>query len=433
MLRKRSVFTELEHYFNDDWKVTGKFSYTSNSVMTRMGGASSTSTVLSPSSPNIAGHISDRFDNGGYQIAGSVNLTGKYHLFGRSHDLFGTLSLSKEHMSSTEGYYDASDAFYNGYTFRPWMIAQPDWESPYWRANYRNSFFQRALQLGTRYNFTDKWHLIAGGRYTNFTHYNLADEHNLRRSRSWLTSTKTHRGKVVPYLGLTWDVMPESSLYASYTEIFKPQSYRDENHRTLDPVTGTNYEAGLKQTWFDRRLNTSVALFRITQKNRPIYDSDVNAYHAEGLVRSRGVDFEISGEVLKDWNVFLGYTFNKSEYRETEGRRYQKGGNFSLHTPKHMFRLYTSYRLPGAAHAWTLGGGVSAQTNTSSLYGVKRGGYAIYNANVQYDLNKHCRVSLIGSNLTDRKYYYNQRVSTSGMNNYYGEPRSLWLKVDLKY
>lgn len=54
------------------------------------------------------------------------------------------------------------------------------------------------------------------------------------------------------------------------------------------------------------------------------------------------------------------------------------------------------------------------------------------NANVQYRPNRHLTLSLIGNNLTDRRYYQNHRVRTLGGNNFYGEPRNVTFKLNWK-
>ncbi len=52
-------------------------------------------------------------------------------------------------------------------------------------------------------------------------------------------------GKVTPYAGVVYDVDAYNSVYASYTDIFKPLAwYFDRNNRQLDPQTGTSYEVG---------------------------------------------------------------------------------------------------------------------------------------------------------------------------------------------
>ncbi len=70
-----------------------------------------------------------------------------------------------------------------------------------------------------------------------------------------------------PYAGLVFDINGTYSTYASYTEIFQPQTLKDRNGGYLDPVDGKSYEVGVKGAWFDNRLNASLAVFRIEQDN----------------------------------------------------------------------------------------------------------------------------------------------------------------------
>ena len=44
------------------------------------------------------------------------------------------------------------------------------------------------------------------------------------------------------------------SAYASYTDIFLPQSERDANGQQIEPIVGKSYELGLKSELFDGRL-----------------------------------------------------------------------------------------------------------------------------------------------------------------------------------
>jgi hypothetical protein len=47
---------------------------------------------------------------------------------------------------------------------------------------------------------------------------------------------------VTPYVGAVADVSATTSLYASYTDIFDPQTMRDRRGIYLDPLKGKNYE-----------------------------------------------------------------------------------------------------------------------------------------------------------------------------------------------
>ena len=200
---------------------------------------------------------------------------------------------------------------------------------------------------------------------------------------------------------------------------------------------GHNYELGWKGEWYDSTLNTAVALFDIEQKNRSVsvQDSTTGKWYNEpiGHIRSRGIDAEISGNLTENWKAVAGYTFNLSKYVSGESTTYTAGLNFSKHTPKHMFRLYTSYNLPIDAKKWTIGGGVNFQSRVSSLGNIEQGSYAIWNANIEYAINNNLKLHLIGSNLFDKRYYENNRTRYKGINNFYGEPRNITFKIDWSF
>jgi len=77
----------------------------------------------------------------------------------------------------------------------------------------------------------------------------------------------------VPYIGALYDLTANYRLYASYTEIFKPQTAIDRNGDFLDPLTGKSTEIGLKSTFVNDTLHTSVAIFSIEQDNLAQTDS----------------------------------------------------------------------------------------------------------------------------------------------------------------
>ena len=98
-----------------------------------------------------------------------------------------------------------------------------------------------------------------------------------------------------------------------------------------------------------------------------------------------------------------------------------------------MLRAYGNYRLPGAAHAWTLGAGVRTQSSTSSGWDVRAKGATVWDANVQYDFSPDLSVNLIVRNLTDRYYYENNGIRSHGYGNFYGEPRTVILSTSWKF
>ncbi|WP_350156075.1 TonB-dependent receptor domain-containing protein [Pseudomonas kurunegalensis] len=129
------------------------------------------------------------------------------------------------------------------------------------------------------------------------------------------------RGEVVPYSGLIYDLTPEQSLYASYTDIFKPQTAVDRTGKVLDPVIGKNYEMGWKGEFYEGRLNASAAVYLIKRDNFAEDDTGVpipgvansTASRAVKGAETKGIDLELSGEVADGWNVHTGYSHSRTE------------------------------------------------------------------------------------------------------------------------
>lgn len=436
---KYNVFAELEHQFNDDWKISAKLNSNWNQSLQKIGGLAQLTTSYSginTNNPNLKTNNYQNYKNSSDEVTAKIALNGKYSLFNATHDVFATLDYSSLYeLSNWKSI--VNNTAYNVWTFSPSQIQEPDWNKNLsYHIFYKNYVVQQAASLGTRFNFPENFHFILGGRYTQAisngsTYYEI---YNSKPDGEYAKNREVKKKKFNPYFGLTYDITPDTSVYLSHTEIFKPQSVRQITGEILEPVVGINQEVGIKSELFDHRLNASLALFNIEQQNRPLTDSrNTNFSIPEGKVRSRGVDIEISGKVNDDLAIFAGYTFNKSKYLQTESSRYIAGSNFSKHTPEHMFRLYTQYQLPGVFDQWSAGLGVSTQTETSSLYDIRQGGYTLWNANVRYSYSENLSFNLIGENLTNKRYYENNRVRMNGGNNFIGDPRSLLFRVDWKY
>jgi outer membrane receptor for ferric coprogen and ferric-rhodotorulic acid len=106
----------------------------------------------------------------------------------------------------------------------------------------------------------------------------------------------------------------------------------DRSGNVLEPVVGANYEVGSKGEFFNKRLNTAAAIFRLEQINLAETDRDFGispicddwyCSYASGKVISEGVDLSVNGALSSNWNVGAGYTYLKSEYATGE----EKGGS----------------------------------------------------------------------------------------------------------
>lgn len=431
------LFTSITHDFDNEWTAKGTLNFTrsrSDSKGANAFGAVDTSTGTREDTV-FTYDSATQYHNTADQMSFNVNATGPFHFLGHQHELVlgaDIKSDSSNNLSKLKRVTDTTGP--NAWRSDATTIIEPTWSSlsPAFDAHYLQR--QQALYAVGRFSLTDDVKFIVGGRFTEYdiyTHY--LDDNTSKRNR-W-------HGVTTPYTGLTWNFMPSWTAYASYTSIFQPQTDTDRNGKMLDPIEGNGYETGIKASLFDGALDGSIALFRIDQKNRAITVANssecltsTSCSEASGLIRSQGVELELTGSPVNNLMLGGGYTYNDLRYEKSEGR-YFKGDRANSYTPRNILRLYSQYQLPGEWSKWGVGAGISTQSDTLSAkpYNIKQGGYTLFNASISYRYNDHFDVALIGNNLTDKRYYeaYNNRSKYA--NNFYGESRNIALRATLKY
>ncbi|MEC5342825.1 TonB-dependent siderophore receptor [Brenneria populi] len=421
---KVNTFAEIEHNFANDWALKSALNYTHSASEGKFIGIFGNGTSGVDGSGNAKLNNAIQRDNQSDQWGYNLSLNGPFELLGRNHELVFGGDYQKENFDNLFGTV-ANTNTVNIYDWNPSSLAEPDW--PDYTRRYQYNIYQRALFATTRLELTDDWKLILGSRYSAYSY----DMYSTNRT----TGTTNHssgykvRDKLIPYAGLLWDFADHYTWYASYSDIYKPQDYLDRNKTLLPAVTGKNYETGIKGEFFNGDLNASIALYRIIQANRAVADTNCpdsdDCYRSEGKVRSQGVELEVSGKLAEDWQLFAGYTLTNTKYLEAEED--EQGQNYSPYTPQHMFKLYSSYNLPGTLNQWTVGAGLTAQTDTNTTYNVYQGGYTLVNANITYQYSKNLSFNLVGNNLTDKVYYKTLNNRHRGAYNYYGDPRNFML------
>ena len=232
------------------------------------------------------------------------------------------------------------------------------------------------------------------------------------------TGSRDDSGKLTPYAGLVLDVDRHHALYASYSKVFNPQTAYDINGDLIEPREGTQYETGVKGSYFNGDLNARASLFRMYDRNYAAGVPGENYNEAIGQRRIQGVEFELDGSPLDELDIIAGYT-----YLDTEVERGADEATFVL-MPDHMFNLWTKYAFDsGLLDRVSIGAGVTAFSDFSSLQGVEAPGYAVVDAMVGYQFTDRLSGAVNVNNVLDKKYY--NRVGSTGTFNFYGEPTSV--------
>ncbi|MFJ4348304.1 TonB-dependent siderophore receptor [Pseudomonas sp. NPDC089401] len=424
------TFAELEHRFDNDWKLKLMAQRThfkladdgfKQTYFTRASGAANPTR-----NPYLMSYQVTEGDGGeSLQNNLSATFSGPFDLLGRTHELM----LGVERIRN-DSYASATNFVSSGvFDIREWdpktSLANPDIDITAHPVRTRTT--QEGAYATWRISLAEPLTAIIGAR-SNW--YDYEQENNTRSNGKFSVDNK-----IVPYAALIYDLNDNFSTYASYTEIFNPQTATDVSGSVLEPTTGEAYETGIKGEFYEGRLNASLAFFRIYQVGNALDDISgpnpclpnyTSGYCkvAAGKNRSQGFELEISGEVLPGWNVSGGYTYNTTEYlKDTTSAT---GNPIRTTDPKRMLRLFTSYRLPGELEAWTIGGGVQAQSdiyNRSGTAVATQSGYAVYNAMVNYRFNDNYSVQLNANNLFDKKYY--RQVAPTPTGYYWGDPRNV--------
>ena len=417
------VFSEVAHSFNDDW--TGKLSLIHSEggfhqSIAYARGAVDPATGIGAQFRGVEFRHT-RIDSTGVDSV----LDGHFDLFGQSHQITSGINWSRQNVLEKRAPLalripiDLDDVDHQAFP-KP---ARPAWSAINQATDERYGVFTKA-----NLHLADPLSLILGARLSWYTY-----DFDYRIGGGDFTDRQ--QARTTPFAGLIYDLDDDWSWYASYTDIFQPQSiYRSVDGSTLDPSIGASYETGIKGELLDKRLNVSAALFYIRQKGVYAIDTasdgkcltnDVagTCYVNSTVQRSRGIELEASGEVLPGLQVLAGYTLNLT--------RSSAGGAVSPETPKHLLRASASYTLPGAWNRLSLGAGVSAQSgySTDAGQGVDYGaaGYAVWDARIAWKLDQHWTLGLNADNLFDRTYYSAAAALDRG--NIFGDPRSYTLTL----
>jgi outer membrane receptor for ferric coprogen and ferric-rhodotorulic acid len=258
----------------------------------------------------------------------------------------------------------------------------------------------------------------------------------------------------------------EWSLYGSYTDIYKVQQNIDITGALLPPITGSSYEAGTKAELLNNKLKFSLAFYKSERSGIAVQagTATINgvkntAYSvAAGESTSQGIDAELTGQVLPGWQLTTSYVFNDNKTVAGGIPGAPNGAPVATLMPQHMFKIWSTYQLPGEFDKWTVGAGVNWQSSTYvsgnvclgtavsngsnpvckdpanlattiplSAFSFTEPGHAVVNLRVAYKIDQHWLVSLNVNNLFDKVYYTTVGGLTNG--NWYGDPRNAMLAL----
>ena len=171
------------------------------------------------------------------------------------------------------------------------------------------------------------------------------------------TSAKTLNRAFSPKAGLVIQPNKETSLFASYSNSFTPNTGTTVDLKTLDPSIIDQYEVGIKKDFWRGILSTNVTLYQITNNNlaqTAQFQADGvslnvnnNLKELVGATKGKGLEIDITAKPTEGLNIMAGYSFNETKISKSSGTSGSLVvGDILARTPKHTANLSFFYKLP---------------------------------------------------------------------------------------
>ena len=424
------LFADLEHQLAGGWKVrlaathVDAKSSTRNTTNSRINGE----TYLLQQS-----ETGWKYSTG--QVVADLRVSGPVTWFGRRHDVIIGASYRDDDSDAGQSWEGAGTRVIDIRNWNPHAYRmQAGRLEPY---NWGRKTSEKGLYAAGNFSLADPLHLVLGARLGWYTQ----DVTGWYETQATWRRSLDESARLTPYLGLVYDLDKHHSVYVSGTRIFEPQSSMDVNGNTLPPLSGTNYEVGVKGEYFGGALNTSAALFRIKQRNREMADEQncptggaIYCARAAGEVESEGVDLQVSGSPLPGWQLAGGYTYVMARYTKDDIAA-NVGQRIATDEPKQLFKLSTTWQPGGSLAPWSVGASVQAQDRMyrrDTGFYTSQGAYVVAGLTAGYRINDRLQLRLNIDNVFDRHYYQALGYSWSGGLARYGAPRSALLSLSYK-
>lgn len=420
-----AYFADIEHKFNERWKLKGVASRTITASDEVVGYVYSGG--IDKQTGAGAMIYATRWDYEPTQDLFNLTLNGSFDLFNQTHEMvlgttYTTSKNKRPTYSSWNNNYAWDGELDNIFAWDGHTPTRPETMIGGWYSNDEKS---QSVFGAVRLKLADPLAVILGTRLEN---WQRTDKDYTASSQTLDSSKREEKNKLIPYVGITYDLTEQWTSYASYTNIFLPQDKQTITGSYIDPLVGNSTELGIKGEFFDNQLNFGAAIYQTQEDNKSIAiegktaPNGSQAYRTESGTKSRGFELETTGKLTDTWQLSASFSRNLSQDKN--------GKNLNTNIPNNTAKLFTTYTLPYLDEALTVGGGLRWQSEIYQDGGPNgarftQDSYALVDLMARYKINENLLVNFNLNNLFNEKYH----LSTT--NSYYGAPTNF--RVGLKY
>jgi iron complex outermembrane receptor protein len=222
-----------------------------------------------------------------------------------------------------------------------------------------------------------------------------------------ITKDTSAASAFIPRIGLVYQPIPTLSIYSSYSQSFEPQYSNLTNQGgPFDPERGKQIEIGVKGEFFQRRLSATAAIYQIRKVNILTNDPNDPERQIQGNeATSKGVEFNVTGAVLRNLKVLANYAYNETRITKSP-QEYPNVIPWFENAPNTVANLWAVYEIGLSQQSGlSIGGGLY---HVGERYTFRPG--FVVPAYTTLDAMVSCRyknysMALNLYNLTDKRYF----------------------------
>lgn len=285
---------------------------------------------------------------------------------------------------------------------------------------------RQGAYLQDQISLSEAFLLVGGVRYDKF-------EDRVVNAASYEDEDVTFR------TGAIYKPRKDVSVYLSWSQSFEPQTAASQNGDVggpFAPVTGDQFEGGVKTDLFGGRLQANLAAYRIVRKNILQADTSLPPVNGQdqlrpiGEVSSKGFEIDLSTDITANWVALVNYGYNDTKITGTiVGQAITNAvGNRFANAPKHKVGFWSRYQVAAINTAFAVGG--EHVSKRISLSGQTVKPYTIFDASITKGLG-FAELMLRVDNIFNKVYAASGFSAQSG--HFPGEPRTFLAELRFKF
>ena len=284
-------------------------------------------------------------------------------------------------------------------------------------------------------SLSHKFKVLAGLRWS-YQKLAVAKIYDFEKETTTNSTTATTRydRAFSPRVGIVYQPVQNTSLFASYSNNFTPNTGKDIYEQNLEASIIDQYEIGVKNDLIKDKLSANLTYYKIINNNLAqqaqfladgvTINTDANIKEMTGQTTSDGAELDLNGTLSPGLNFIAGYSYNFMRYTKTSGKNnsYIEGERL-VSNPAHTANATIFYTLQETALkglkvgasgfytgernvGWNTQVVINPTTQARSLNDriFSIGGYSTFDVSLGYDYKK---LSLLGklSNITNTLNY----------------------------